>query len=93
MLIEVKCNFIEAHSKELCAYNCYKYSNFEIENITYYFFCQADDDEDTFGNVCDTNDDKDRDGVPDSIDNCPDRPNADQVCILTLNFEFFNGLF
>ncbi len=53
-------------------------------------FFQADDDEDTFGNVCDTNDDKDRDGVPDSIDNCPDRPNADQVCILTLNFEFFN---
>ncbi len=51
---------------------------------------QADDDEDTFGNVCDTNDDKDRDGVPDSIDNCPDRPNADQVCILTLSFELFN---
>jgi hypothetical protein len=41
---------------------------------------KADDDEDTFGNVCDTNDDKDRDGVPDTIDNCPDRPNADQAC-------------
>jgi len=41
--------------------------------------CEADDDEDTFGNVCDTNEDKDRDGVPDTIDNCPDNPNADQV--------------
>ena len=45
----------------------------------YPFIFQADDDEDTFGNVCDSNDDKDRDGVPDTIDNCPDRPNADQV--------------
>ena len=40
---------------------------------------QADDDEDTFGNVCDNNDDKDRDGIPDINDNCVDVPNADQL--------------
>ena len=40
---------------------------------------QADDDEDTFGNVCDNNDDQDRDGIPDINDNCPTIPNADQL--------------
>ena len=40
---------------------------------------QADDDEDTFGNVCDTNDDTDRDGINDRVDNCIDMPNADQL--------------
>jgi thrombospondin 2/3/4/5 len=39
---------------------------------------QADDDEDTFGNLCDTNDDKDQDGIPDSLDNCVNVANADQ---------------
>ena len=39
---------------------------------------QSDRDEDTFGDVCDTNDDKDKDGIPDTLDNCPDSPNADQ---------------
>ena len=47
---------------------------------------QADDDEDTFGNVCDTNDDKDRDGVPDTLDNCPDRANADQVNFRVMSY-------
>ena len=40
---------------------------------------QADDDEDTFGNVCDDNDDKDSDGIPDVVDNCVNIPNADQL--------------
>ena len=40
---------------------------------------QADDDEDTFGNVCDNNDDSDRDGIPDVNDNCVSDPNADQL--------------
>ena len=40
---------------------------------------QADDDEDTFGNKCDNNDDKDQDGIPDIVDNCVNIPNADQV--------------
>ena len=40
---------------------------------------QADDDEDTFCNVCDNNDDQDRDGIPDKTDNCPTIPNADQL--------------
>ena len=39
---------------------------------------QSDTDEDTFGDVCDANDDKDRDGIPDTIDNCVSSPNADQ---------------
>ena len=40
---------------------------------------QADDDEDTLGNVCDNNDDSDRDGIPDISDNCISDPNADQL--------------
>ena len=40
---------------------------------------QADDDEDTFGNVCDSNDDSDRDGIADVDDNCVSDPNADQL--------------
>ena len=40
---------------------------------------QADDDEDTLGNVCDNNDDSDRDGIPDMSDNCISDPNADQL--------------
>ena len=47
---------------------------------------QADDDEDTFGNVCDNNDDSDRDGIPDVNDNCVSDPNADQLDTGTYNF-------
>ena len=40
---------------------------------------QEDDDEDTYGNICDNNNDIDRDGIPDQIDNCVNDPNADQL--------------
>ena len=31
------------------------------------------------GNLCDNNDDSDRDGIPDMSDNCISDPNADQL--------------
>ena len=39
----------------------------------------ADNDEDGFGNICDNNDDKDRDGINDLTDNCVNDPNANQL--------------
>ena len=33
------------------------------------------------GDVCDTDDDRDGDGVQNNVDNCPDIPNADQLDI------------
>ena len=40
---------------------------------------QRDGDEDGVGDVCDTNVDKDRDGVQIDIDNCPRHANSDQA--------------
>ncbi len=33
------------------------------------------------GDICDTGDDKDGDGVQNDVDNCPDTANADQLDI------------
>ncbi len=33
------------------------------------------------GDLCDTGDDRDGDGVQNDVDNCPDTPNADQLDI------------
>ena len=42
-------------------------------------FWLADNDEDGFGNVCDNNDDADRDGINDQVDNCINDPNSNQL--------------
>ena len=44
-------------------------------------YFQADIDNDLVGDVCDTDDDRDGDGVQNNVDNCPDIPNADQLDI------------
>ena len=45
------------------------------------WYFQADIDNDLVGDVCDTDDDRDGDGVQNNVDNCPDIPNADQLDI------------
>ena len=42
---------------------------------------QTDIDNDLVGDLCDTDDDRDGDGVQNNVDNCPDIPNADQLDI------------
>lgn len=41
-------------------------------------FLQTDSDSDLVGDACDSNIDRDRDGIQDSLDNCIDIPNSDQ---------------
>ncbi len=45
------------------------------------FRAQTDVDNDLVGDICDTDDDRDGDGVQNDVDNCPDIPNADQLDI------------
>ncbi len=40
---------------------------------------QRDTDQDGIGDVCDTDADKDRDGVQNEYDNCEEKANADQA--------------
>ena len=42
------------------------------------YFQQKDKDYDLLGDACDTNKDTDKDGVDDSVDNCPSIVNPDQ---------------
>lgn len=37
-----------------------------------------DSDRDLVGDACDSNIDRDRDGIQDNVDNCPNIPNSDQ---------------
>ena len=53
-------------------------NEFIKQSFTYF---QADIDNDLVGDVCDTDDDRDGDGVQNNVDNCPDIPNADQLDI------------
>lgn len=39
---------------------------------------QVDSDRDLVGDACDSNIDRDRDGIQDNVDNCPNIPNSDQ---------------
>lgn len=43
------------------------------------FYCSGDSDKDLVGDACDDGADRDFDGVQDTIDNCPDSPNSDQL--------------
>ena len=40
---------------------------------------QADGDNDLIGDACDSDIDRDKDGIQDSEDNCPRIPNSDQL--------------
>ena len=42
-------------------------------------FHQNDTDQNLIGDACDDKSDADQDGISDSIDNCKDSPNGDQV--------------
>lgn len=49
-----------------------------MEKLKWILLEQTDSDSDLVGDACDSNIDRDRDGIQDSLDNCPDIPNSDQ---------------